>query len=311
MSNAPDDLPVTAAVSLDVGTSLRVRGPWRQALLRFGRQPVGVVALGVVLAFALSEALADVLAPYPAGWTIIELIQKPQPPLTPDHLLGTDVLGRDFLTQILFAIRQTTLAGLACAAMATAVGVVVGALAGYVGGWFDSLVTWASGVVVAVPAMAVLVIITVWSRFYPTPFGYALWLTAILWPGVVRVVRAEVVSLRTREFVQAAYAAGASSPRVLLRHLLPNASGQIIVAATTIVGQSIVIVATVQYLGYAFNQPERPTLGGLVADATFSPSLILSGDVGLSGLWWLYVFPAALLVLLLLAVTFLGTAAAR
>jgi peptide/nickel transport system permease protein len=156
--------------------------------------------------------------------------------------------------------------------------------------------------------MAVLVIITVWARFYPTPFEYALWLTAVLWPGIARVVRAEVASLRGREFVEAAYAAGASSPRVLLRHLLPNASGQIIVAGTSIVGQSIVIVATVQYLGYAFNQPERPTLGGLVADATVAPSLILTGDVVLSELWWLYVFPAVILVVLLLAVVFLGDA---
>jgi len=296
MSHPPDD------------SSPRVRGPWRQALARFSRHRLGLVALGALSVFVVTGVLADVLAPYPAGQTFIELIQHPQPPLTAHHLLGTDVLGRDFLTQVLFAIRQTTLAALACAAMATAVGVVVGALAGYVGGWFDSLVTWTSGIVVAVPAMAVLVIITVWSRFYPTPFEYALWLTAILWPGVARVVRATVASLRTREFVEAAYAAGASSPRVLLRHLLPNASGQIIVATTSIVGQSTVIVATVQYLGYAFNQPERPTLGGLIADATYAPSLILTGGVGLSDLWWLYVFPAAFLVLLLLAVLFLGDA---
>jgi peptide/nickel transport system permease protein len=292
----------------DDQSTVSPHGPWQQALIRFRRHPLGVVALVVLLAFLVVGALAGVLAPYPAGRTFIELIQKPQPPLTSHHLLGTDVLGRDFLTQLLFAIRQTTLAALACAVMATALGVLVGALAGYMGGWLDSFVSWASGVFVAVPAMAVLIIITVWSRFYPTPFDYALWLTVILWPGVARVVRAELASLRRREFVEAAYAAGASGPRVLLRHLLPNASGQIIVAGTSIVGQSIVIVATVQYLGYAFNQPERPTLGGLVADATVAPSLILTGDVSLSALWWLYVFPAAILVVLLLAVVFLGDA---
>ena len=307
MSELPDHLSI-GVVPLHAAPSARVRGPWRRALLRFHQQPVGVLALAVLLAFCVTGALADVLAPYPAGWAIIELIQHPQPPLTAHHLLGTDALGRDYLTQVLFAIRETTFSALACAAMATAVGVLVGALAAEVAGWFDSLVTWVSGVVVAVPAMAVLVIVTVWSRFYPTPFEYALWLTAILWTGVARVIRAEVRSLRGREFVEAAYASGASRPRVLVRHLLPNASGQIIVAATSIVGQAIVIVATVQYLGYAFNQPERPTLGGLVADATVAPSLILSGTLSLSDLWWLYTFPAVLLVLLLLAVTFVGDA---
>jgi peptide/nickel transport system permease protein len=284
------------------------RGPWRQALARFSRSPLGVGALAVLVVLVLVGALAGVLAPYAAGQEFIQFIQKPQPPLTAHHLLGTDVLSRDFLTQILFAIRETTLSALACAAMATTIGTVVGLLAGYFGGWLDALVTWASGVVVAVPAIAVLVIISVFHHFALSPFDYALWLTAILWPGVARIVRATVASLRSREFVETAHAAGASDLRVLMRHLLPNASGPIIVAATTIIGQSIVIVATVQYLGYAFNQPSQPTLGGLVADATFSPSLILTGHVGLASIWWLYVFPAVLLVILLLAVTFLGDA---
>jgi peptide/nickel transport system permease protein len=129
---------------------------------------------------------------------------------------------------------------------------------------------------------------------------------ALLWTAVARVTRATVESLRVREYVEAAEASGASGLRVLVRHVLPNATGPIIVAATSIVGQSIVIIATVDYLGYGYNQPERPTLGGLLADASNATSA--AGAPSIASVWWLYVIPAVLLVLVLLAVAFAGDA---
>jgi peptide/nickel transport system permease protein len=284
------------------------RGPWRQAFGRFRRRRLGLASLAVFGLLCVVAAVAGMLAPYQAGQIFLEFMQKPQPPLTAHHLLGTDVLGRDFLTQLLYAIRQTTLSGLVCAGASTAIGVVVGALAGFYGGWFDALVTWATGVAVAVPAIAVLVIILVWSRFPITPLQDGLWLTTVLWTGVARIVRASIISLKPREYVEAAYASGASSLRILVRHLLPNASGPIVVAATSLVGQAVVIVATVNYLGYSFDNAEAPTLGGLIADATRSTTLLLAGPVPLSALWWLYVFPALLLVVLLLSLALLGDA---
>ena len=285
---------------------MRSRGPWRQAAGRFRRQSIGVAALAVLLLLCAIGILAPLLAPYPAGRLFIELIQKPQPPLTAHHLLGTDVLSRDFLTQLLFAIRETLTSAFVCAACATVAGVVVGAAAAYSGGWFDALITWATGAIVAVPALAVLIIVSVWAREPPTPLTYGLWLGALLWTTVARVVRASVASLQAHEYVEAAYAAGASRLRVLRRHLLPNAAGAVIVAATTVVGQSIAVLATADYLYYAYNQADKPTLGGLVADATHSSSLTLTHSDSLGPLWWLYVFPAAILVVLLLAVSFLG-----
>jgi len=299
---------VESATGFDAFDLAARRGPWRQAVARFRRLRLGIVALAVLAVLCLVGALAGAIAPYGAGQEFVLLIQKPQPPLTVHHLLGTDVLGRDFLTQILFAIRQTTLSALVCAAASTVIGVVVGALAGFYGGWLDAVLTWAMSVVVAVPAIAVLAIILVWSRFPVTPLGDGLWLTTILWTGVARVVRASVVSLRPREYVEAAHASGASGVRILARHLLPNSSGPIVVAATSLIGQATVIVATVDYLGWSFNQAEKPTLGGLVADATQSTSQLLTGPVPLSALWWLYALPAALLVILLISVAFLGDA---
>src|SRR5439155_15569240 len=94
--------------------------------------------------------------------------------------------SRDFLTQLRYAIRETIGSALVCVACATLVGVVVGATAGYIGGWFDALITWATGAIVAVPALAVLIIVSVWARVPPSPLTYGLWLGALLWPGVAR-----------------------------------------------------------------------------------------------------------------------------
>jgi peptide/nickel transport system permease protein len=296
-----------ASVAGEVEPVVSRRGPWRQALARFRRRPAGVAAVFIVAVFVVVAVLAGTLAPYYAGQEFLQFIQNPQPPLTPHHMLGTDVLSRDLLTQLLFAVHQTVLSGLVCAAAATVVGVAVGALAGYYSGWFDAVVTWATGMAVSIPAMAVLVIVLIWSKLPASPLDDGLWLSVVLWTGVARVVRASVMSVRPREYVEAAQALGASSIRVLVRHVLPNSAGPIIVAASSLVGQAIVIVATVDYLGWSYNTPERPTLGGLIADATQSTHL-LTGDVALSRVWWLYVFPATLLVVLLMALAFLGDA---
>ena len=282
------------------------RGPWRQAAARFLRRPLGVVALAAVAAFFVVALLAPVLAPYPVGQIFIELIQHPQAPLARSHLLGTDVLGHDYLTAMLFAIRGTMLSAFFCAVLATGVGVVVGLVAGYVRGPIEATSSFFMRVIVTVPAIAVLGFVSTRYKFLLTPFQNALWLALLFWPTVSRVVITSVASLRTREFVEAAHAAGASTTRILLRHLLPNVSGPIVVAATWIVSQAIVVVATVQYLGYSYNEAHQPTLGGLVADGTNAPALILAGNVGIGAVWWLYVLPSVVLVVLLLAVTFLG-----
>jgi peptide/nickel transport system permease protein len=284
------------------------RGPWRQAAARFRRRPLGVAALGFLVVLVLVGVFAGEIAPYYPGQEFIQYITRPQTPLTPHHLLGTDALGRDFFTQLIYAIRETALSALICAGGAAAIGIPVGALAGYYGGWVDEIVGWTTRVVVAVPAIAVLIVLAVWSKLPLTPIQDGLWLMAVMWPGVARIVSASVASLRMNEYVEAAQASGASGLRVLVRHVLPNASGSIIVAATNVVGQSIAIIATVDYLGYGYNKPERPTLGGLVADATQATAASLGRAPTIASVWWLYLIPVALLVLVLLAVAFAGDA---
>lgn len=285
----------------------RAIGPWRQAFNRFRRRRLGVIALSIVLTFFIVGFLAKHLAPYAAEDEFLKYLGHPQPPLTAHHLLGTDAISHDFLSQLLVAIRETTIASLTCAGLTTVAGTVVGALAGYYGGWFDALVNWVTTVVAAVPAIAFLLIVIIWNRAPVTPMEYAYWLTAILWIPVAHVVRATVLQLRTREYIEAAQALGAIGPRIIIRHIIPNAGGTIIVAATNVVSQVIVLVATVDYLGYGFNQYDKPTLGGLLAVAAHG--LLAPGAFTITeSPWWLFVFPAVLLVLLLVSVNFAGDA---
>jgi peptide/nickel transport system permease protein len=280
------------------------RGPWRQAARRFGRRPLGIAALVLLVAIFVVGLLARRLVPYAPGELFLEYVNQPQAPFhTPHHMLGTDVLGHDFLTQLLIGIRETVFASLVCAAGASAIGAIVGVLAGYYGGVVDAVVTWITGAVVAVPAVAVLLIVVIF-RWPVTPFEFGLWLMVYLWTGVARVVRGTIVSLREREFVEAAHAAGASAPRIILRHLLPNSSGPLIVAGTSLIGQSIVIVATVTFLGLGTVQAEKPSLGTLIADAARGTGGTAGGVV--QSPWWLYVFPGVLLIVILVCVNFLG-----
>jgi peptide/nickel transport system permease protein len=284
-----------AAETPPAGRVVRSRGPWLQALARFRRRPLGVAALLVLLAFAVTAAIAARVAPYPAARLFLEYLNRPQAPsFHHGHLLGTDVLGHDMLAQLLYAIRETMTGSLVCAGGATVIGVVVGAVAGYYGGAVDAAIGWLTGVVVTMPAIALIVLVVVYENpIQPLWLGFAL--TLYLWTSVARVVRASFSSLRTREFVEAAHAAGASGLRVVVRHLLPNAVGSVLVAATSIVGQSIVIIATVDYFDFGAQSSDQPTLGGLVANA--------AKGVGLAATpWWLYAIPSVALGLLLVSI---------
>src|SRR5262249_38183632 len=131
-----------AAEVVVLDDEVKRKGPWRQALSRYMRHPAGVVAFAVLVALFLLGALAGALAPYEPARAFLEFINQPQPPFTKGHILGTDVIGHDFLSQLLYAIRESVVSSLVCALGATVIGTIVGALAGFYGGWFDTFVTW-------------------------------------------------------------------------------------------------------------------------------------------------------------------------
>lgn len=281
--------------------SRRRRGPWRRAARRFARRPVAVVALLVLLAIVVAGLLGGHVAPYPVNAIDLAHVNQPRgPTLAGKHWFGTDYLGRDLFSQSLYGLHTSLLAALLVAAGSTALGLVAGALAGYRGGWVDTIVMRIVDVVVSVPVIAVLLASLVY--FVPlTPMRIAYVLCLYLWTSVARLVRAACASLREREFVEAAHAAGASSARVVLRHLLPNCIGVVVVAATSMFGLALTIEATLDFFGVGTSQVSQggPTLGNLIADSSKFGQFQDSP-------WWTYTMPALVLIVLLTCVNFVA-----
>ena len=276
--------------------SLRPRGPWVRAIGRFRKRPLGMLALAVLLLICLLGALASVIAPY--DYSALDFNALNLAPTTAGHhFFGTDQLGRDTLSRTLYAIRTSLEVSLAVSFVATLIGIVIGAIAGYYGSWTDNILMRGVDFIVTVPAIGVLFVAIVFLGAL-TPKRTAEVLILYLWTIVARVVRSNVLSLREREFVEAARAAGASDVRVLTRHILPNSLGPILVAATTLVGQAILLEAMVEFFSFGIDSNQVPTLGNLIADGT--------KYTGLDPLWWLYTFPAIVLVVLLVCVNFVG-----
>jgi peptide/nickel transport system permease protein len=272
---------------------------------RLRRQPATIFAFVVLLAIFLAGAFARQLAP--EGGNSIDLAARWRnhpPVLSGWHLLGTDNIGRDVLVRTLYAIHTSEQTALLGALLATLLGVTLGGYAGYRGGWLDALVMRIADLVTAFPALMLLFAAYVFLEPV-TVRKAALILTLYLWTFVARVVRAAFASLRETEFVQAARALGASDLRIVTRHLLPNAAGTIIVAATALVGQIIMLEATVEFFGLGVSSAIVPTLGGLIGDAAQS-GIGAFNNLGLG--WWVWATPAAALALILICVNLIGDA---
>jgi peptide/nickel transport system permease protein len=284
----------------------RPRGLGSLALRRFVRRPLAVGAFVVLVGIFALGAFAHVIAP--AGWNAVDLsLLHHGPELAGGHLFGTDWVGRDMLVRTLYGIRTTEEVALAAALLATLVGVLTGSLAGYYGGWLDAIVMRLADLVTAYPAVIFTLAAIVYFR--PVyPHTLILVFGSFTWATVARVVRAEVASLRGVEFVEGARALGASDLRIVARHLLPNASGTILVAATSLVGQIVLIDATVEFFDYGLPSSTSPSLGNLVADVV-QFKFGLSNDVATLGLgWWTWFFPGLVLVLMLVCVNLVGDA---
>jgi peptide/nickel transport system permease protein len=280
---------------------VRRLGPWKQAWRRFRRERLGMLALVALLLIFVAGALAGVIAPY--DYNQIKLDENfgtPQPPSL-SHVFGTDDAGKDLFSQTLYGTQTSVKVALVVAALAGLIGVVIGALAGYYGGWVDAALARVLDVFASFPALLVLLAAFV-SLGQVGLREIGIILVLLLWTSVARVVRASFLSLREKEYIEAARALGASDLRIIVRHLLPNTAGPIIVAATAVIGQAILLEATVDYFGFGLFSDVTPTLGSLVAGGFRDP---LRGGVA-TDFWWMYTFPTLVLVLMLLCVNYVG-----
>jgi peptide/nickel transport system permease protein len=266
------------------------RRPWDAALARFRRNRMAVFGLFVLIAFCFVALLAPVIAPAdPAAQAAAE---KYKPP-SREHPLGTDRLGRDLFSRTVYGARVSLAVGVCAVLIASLLGLVLGSFSGYVGGWFDALAMRIVDGLLAFPRL--LLVLTLLAFFANSVWVVITLLGATGWMSASRLVRGEVLRLKNSEFVHAAIATGASRRRIVLRHLIPNAIGPLIVTATLRIGTIVLLEAYLSFLGLGV-QPPTPSWGAMVFDGR---------DVLLSA-WWVSAFPGLAIVLTVVACKLVG-----
>jgi peptide/nickel transport system permease protein len=228
---------------------------------RMARRPVTIVGMVLVSSLLGFAALAPALTPYdPLRANNDALL----PPLSgPHHYFGTTSLGRDLFSAVIFGARVSLTVGITVALLATAIGVVVGTIAGYRGGWLDDALMRLTELFIVIPRFFLAIVVV--ALFGHSLANLIVVIAVLSWPPIARVVRAEFLSLREQEFVQAARSIGSSARRIAFREILPNALGPAIVVGSLQVSQAILLEASLSFLG--LGDPDLPSWGDLLVDA--------------------------------------------
>jgi oligopeptide transport system permease protein len=290
--------PATPAPAVAADTRLRpASNLWKDAARRFSKNKLAVGALVVLVLLLLTAIFANFLAP--AAYDYSSLADANQFPNS-QHLLGTDSVGRDFLSRLIYGARVSLTVGITVELIALMIGVPLGALAGTLGGWVDYVVMRWVEVLTAIPIWLFgLFLISVWRA--TTEFSGGGMINVILaiglisWVDICRLTRAQLLTLREKEFVLASRSIGASSTHIAVRHLLPNALTPLIVAVTIGVPTAIFTEAGLSFLGFGINDP-LPSWGKMIADSLSYVRVY----------WYLALFPTLALALTMLSFSFVG-----
>ncbi len=232
------------------------RSEFARSWRRFKRYRPGLIGLGFILILCVIAIVAPLLAPYPPY--AVDTSRLGEGPSWA-HPLGFDQIGRDILSRTIYGSRVALLVGLIATGIAVSIGTTVGALGGYFGGWVDSVMSRLTDTLMAFPILALL--ITLSAVLGPSLKTVTIVIGTTVWATYARIVRADVLSLREREFVQSARAVGATDFRIIFRHILPNVLGSVIVIATLGIGVIIIIEAALSFLGLG-TQPPTASWGG-------------------------------------------------
>jgi peptide/nickel transport system permease protein len=288
---------VVAPAGLDestvgAGLELKARSQWSYARRRFLRHRLAMGSLVLLILVFGAGIFANFIAPY--SFEQIDLTHVLNGPTTQGHhFFGTDEIGRDFFSRVIYGIRTSEEVGVFVAVVSSMLGLVVGAVAGYFGGWLDNILMRITDLVLTLPALAILLTAAALLG-QGSQWRVSIILALFFWTGLARVVRGVFLSLREKEYVEAAKAAGAGDARIMFRHILPNTLGPIIVNGTLAVAAAILTEAALSFLGFGI-KPPTPSLGVLVASGQNNPQ-----D------WWLTVFPGLTIVLIVLCINFIG-----
>ena len=249
-----------------------------------------MTGLFIVVVLFIAAAFAPWLAPFDPQ--VIDTWNILQPP-TWAHPFGTDSLGRDCLSRMIYGARISLLVGIVAVGIATLVGSILGALAGFYGGWIDLLVMRFVDVMLCFPT--IFLIMAVIAFLEPSIWNIMVVIGLTGWMGVARLVRAEFLSLKTRDFVLAARIIGASDLRIIFSHILPNAAAPVLVSATLGIGSAILMESALSFLGIGV-QPPTPSWGNMLTE----------GKDNLEIAWWLSFFPGMAILITVLGYNLLG-----
>jgi peptide/nickel transport system permease protein len=256
----------------------------------FKRRRMAVGGLVMIVIMFLIAGLASFLAPYDPGKTDVSVKLKP-PSL--QHNVGTDQLGRDVFSRMLYGSRISLSVGFVAVGISIFIGILIGAVAGFYGGWVDSLLMRFVDTMLCFPSF--FLILTVVALLGPSIFNIMVVIGITSWMGTARLVRAEFLSLRERDFTQAAKALGVKNPRIIFRHILPNALAPVFVSATLKVASAILVEAGLSFLGFGV-QPPVPSWGNILTE----------GRTYIFDAWWLTVFPGLAILITVLSFNLLG-----
>lgn len=259
---------------------------------RFRHHLLAQVSLVVLVVFALAAIFAPYLTPYTFDGQDIALLGTPTPPSLA-HPMGTDQLGRDNATRVLYGSRVSLLVGLLSALIATSVGTLIGALSGFYGGAIDTVLMRLTDVVLSIPLLPLVIVLSGFLR--PNLYLLVFIIGILGWMGTARLVRSQFLSLRNQDYVEASRALGGTNKRIMFLHILPNALGPILVSTTLAVGGAILLESALSFFGFGV-QPPTPTWGNLLNGAA----------EWLDTAPWLATFPGLFILITVLAVNFLG-----
>ncbi len=281
-----------APVAPQIASLRKHRTLWQDAANRFMRNRLAVVGLVIVLFFFILAIFADVLAPYPydkADFTAVRVL----PLVNPKYPLGTDEVGRDYLSRLIYGARTSMTVGITIQLIALLVGVPLGGAAGYLGGKVDFVVTRIIDIMTAFPGLifAILVISLLGGGLWNVIFA----LSISSWIGIARLTRAQMLSLREKEYVEAARSLGVRQWAIVFRHLLPNALSPLLVAVSFGIPAAIFGEAGLSFLGIGINDP-IPSWGKMVG--------VSGAYVRVS--WHLALFPTLAIALAMLGFSFVG-----
>ncbi len=274
------------------GLSGEAKSQFRIVAGRFFHQRLAIIGLSIFVLLAVASVVVAHFWQY-SYTTITNNLNDPPSWTNP---FGTNSIGNDMFAQVMAGVQKDIEIALTVAAIAMLIGVTIGAIAGFYRGWIDSLLMRFVDLVLVLPVLAVLILLSSkLAKQSSNWVGLALIIGLLSWTYVARLVRADFLSLRERDFVEASRALGATNRRIIVKHMLPNAIGPIIVNATLTVALSIILESTLSFLGLGV-QPPAVSLGLLVDQ----------GQDSATTEWWLFVFPVIFLVILILSIFLIG-----